>query len=93
MAAPMNDNNEDQQRLSEIQNASSPSPTLVLTTKNYSLNIDKTLKAKLSACNLVSVSYEVKGGGVTGIMDTASFEIFRAACSTYFKNLPASEGK
>ena len=30
---------------------------------------------------------------MTGIMDTSSFEIFRAACSTYFKNLPASEGK
>ena len=89
----MNDNNEDQQRLSKIQTASSPSPTLVLTTKYYSLNIDKTLKAKLSACDSVSVSYEVKGGGVTGIMNTASFEIFRAACSTYFKNFPALEGK
>ena len=30
---------------------------------------------------------------MTGIMDTASFEIFRPACSTHFKNLPASEGK
>ena len=87
----MNDNNE--QMSLDTQSELSPGPTLIMITRDYSLNIDKTLKTKLDACDSVNVSYEVKGGGVTGNLDTASFEILRAACSTFYKNLPASEGK
>ena len=92
MAAPMKVNREDHQTLLDTNTASSSGPTFVMTTRDYSLNIDKTLKAKLDACDAVKVSYEVKGGGVTGNLDTASFEILRAACSTFYKNMPASEG-
>ena len=83
-------NREDHQTPSDTNTASSSGPTFVI--RYYSLNIDKTLKAKLHACDAVNVSYEVKGGGVTGNLDTASFEILRAACSTFYKNMPASEG-
>ena len=65
--------------------ASRPGPAIVITTRNYSLDINRTLKAKLNACESVSVNYEIKRGGVTGILDTASFELLRAACSAFIR--------
>lgn len=62
------------------------------TSRPYTLNIDKALKKKMDKCSTVKVSYKYTGGGIRGDMDTASFELFRAACSNYFSNLPQSEG-
>ena len=37
--------------------------------------------------------YEVTSGGVTGAMDTATFGLFRSACTAFFKHLPATDGR
>ncbi|MES9882773.1 MAG: hypothetical protein ABW185_18045 [Sedimenticola sp.] len=57
------------------------------------MNIDKALRAKLKSCTAVKTEYEVTGGGITGVMDTARFELFRSASSAFYKELPPGEGK
>ena len=56
--------------------------------KNYSINRNKTLKTKIENCQKVFVEYSVTGGGITGEMDTATFELFRSACTELFKDPP-----
>ena len=70
----------------EISNVHGPAHTA--TTRNYTLNINRALKRKLQGCEQVNVDYEVKAGGVTGVLDTASFELFRLACTEFFNKLP-----
>ncbi|MEW8309202.1 MAG: hypothetical protein G8D88_18940, partial [gamma proteobacterium symbiont of Ctena orbiculata] len=65
----------------------------IISTRNYSLNIDRALRTKLEACDAVSVKYEVTGGGVTGKLDTASFELFRSACTAFYKDFPETDGR
>ena len=61
-------------------------------TKGYGLNIDRTLRKKINACREVRVEYSFTGGGITGEMDTATFELFRAACTTFYSRLPPEQG-
>lgn len=65
----------------------------VTSTRNYKLNIDKAIRGKLKSCSNAKTEYAVTGGGITGVMDTARFELFRSACSAFFKKLPPSEGR
>ena len=65
----------------------------VYSTKTYTLNINKALRHKINSCDRVHVEYEVTGGGITGVMDTGTFELFRLACSVFYKNLPKAEGR
>ena len=65
----------------------------VVTTRNYTLNLNKTLRKKINDCEKVSVDYEVTNGGITGRMDTATFELFRLACSAVLNDLPPEEGR
>ena len=60
-------------------------------TKGYTLNIDRALRNKINACKKVNVDYNFTGGGITGEMDTATFELFRAACTTFYSRLPLSK--
>ena len=60
----------------------------IVTTRKYSLNINKTLRKKLQGCEEVYVDYDVTGGGVKGKMDTATFELFRLSCTSFFKDFP-----
>ena len=64
----------------------------ILSTRDFSLNIDRALRRKISGCKQVMVEYECTGGGITGTMDTASFELFRAACTKFYSSLPSEEG-
>ena len=57
------------------------------------MNINRTLRRKLDACDSVQVDYNVTGGGITGTLDTASFELFRLACTSFYKELPTKEGR
>lgn len=41
----------------------------------------------------MNVEYEVTGGGITGHRDTATFELFRRACTTIYSRLPVEEGR
>ena len=68
-------------------------PAHTVTTRNYTLNINRALKRKLQGCEQVNVDYEVKAGGVTGTLDTASFELFRLACTEFFNKMPPEEGR
>ena len=54
----------------------SPSTVHVTTVRNYNLNINRTLRRKLDACDSVQIDYNVTGGGITGTLDTASFALF-----------------
>ena len=63
----------------------------VYLTKSYTLNINKALLQKMNSCDRVHVEYEVTGGGITGVMDTGTFELFPLACSVFYKNLPKTE--
>ena len=65
---------------------------LVETKIDYSLNINKALKKKIAACKQVKAEYEYTGGGITGRMDTATFELFRTACSKLYREFPPDEG-
>ena len=65
----------------------------VISTRSYTLNVDKALKNKIQDCETVFVQYDVTDGGVTGHMDTATFEIFRSSCSAWYENLPESDGR
>ena len=62
------------------------------TTKAYTLNIDRTLRNKISACKKVFVDYNITDGGIIGDMDTATFELFRAACTAFYSRLPPEQG-
>lgn len=63
------------------------------TGKKYTLNINKTLKTKIEKCEEVSVECNVTAGGITGEMDTATFELFRSACTVLFTNIPPTRGR
>lgn len=65
----------------------------VYSTRSYTLNINRALRHKIDSCDRVHVEYEVTGGGITGVMDTGTFELFRLACSVFYKNLPTTEGR
>ena len=107
MAATMNENIDAQSPLGNDSSSASndlvsvnsvataePTATVhTLTTRNYNLNINRALKRKLQGCEQVNVEYEVKGGGVTGTLDTASFELFRLACTEFFRTLSLEEGR
>ena len=64
----------------------------ILSTRDFSLNIDRTLRRKINGCRQVQVEYECTGGGITGTMDTATFELFRSACTKFYSGLPSDEG-
>ena len=61
--------------------------------KNYTPNKTKTLKTKIKKCEKVFVDYNITGGGITGEMDTATFELFRSACTELFNDLPSTLGR
>ena len=65
----------------------------VYSTRSYALNINRALRHKIDSCDKVNVEYEVTGGGIRGSMDTGTFELFRLACSAFYKGLPTSEGR
>ena len=56
----------------------------VISTRSYTLNVDKALKDQIQDCKTVSVQYDATDGGVTGHMVTATFEIFRSSCSAWY---------
>ena len=102
MAASINVNNGNLSSPGRLLSASIPSnesptnaigPAHTVSTRNYTLNINRALKRKLEGCELVNVDYEVKVGGVTGTLDTASFKLFQLACSEFFRSLPPEEGR
>ena len=86
------------QIISQIQpTTSSPAPiesnvALVESIRDYSLNLDRVLKRKIAACHEVEAEYEVTGGGITGRMDTATFELFHSACRELYREFPPEEG-
>ena len=88
-------NNDAQQSYTDAlcQVAPSTGPVIITTTRGYELNIDRTLKAKLDACKTVEVNYEIKRGGITGTLDTANFELLRAACTSFYKSMRTEEGR
>ena len=88
-----NDNNEMQILPLHDSNLSQSNSTQVITRRKYALNISKVLRNKIEKCEKVAVEYEVTSGGITGAMDTATFELFRAACTTFYKQIPATDGK
>lgn len=61
-------------------------------TRDYSLNINKTLRKKINACSEVKVEYELTGGEIMGFMDTATFELFCVACKEFYSHFPSQEG-
>ena len=61
--------------------------------KNYTLNKTKTLKTKIEKCEKVFVDFNVTGGGITGKMVMATFELFRSACAELFNDLPPTLGR
>ena len=65
----------------EVNKANRQSPagnnTDIFSTRTCSLNINKALQNKLNSCDSVRVEYEVTDGGITGCMDTGTFELFR----------------
>ena len=65
----------------------------IFSTRTYSLNINKALQNKLNSCDTVRVEYEVTDGGITGCMDTETFELIRLACSAFYDTLPVTEGR
>lgn len=85
---------------SDVNFPNQPSPesigasnvSVVESAKDYSLNIDKALKKKIAVCHQVKAEYECTGGGITGRMDTATFELFRLACSKLYREFPPDEG-
>ena len=60
--------------------------------RDYSLNKDKILEKKIAACRQVTAECECTGGGITGRMDTATFELFRSSCSKLYREFPPEEG-
>ena len=91
-----NDSSSASNDLVSVNSVATAEPTATvhtLTTRNYNLNINRALKHKLQGCEQVNVEYEVKGGGVTGTLDTASFELFRLACTEFFRTLSLEEGR
>ena len=69
-----------------------PNVTRVLSTRDYTLNVNRALRNKINACKEVKVEYELTGGGITGSMDTATFELFRAACRVFYTSFPEDQG-
>ena len=57
--------------------------THITSIRDYSLNIDRTLRNKINACERAFVEYACTGGGISGQMDMATFELFTAAI--YYK--------
>ena len=52
----------------------SPSTVHVTTVRNYNSNINRTLRRKLNACDVVQVDYNVTGGGITGTLDSSCLD-------------------
>lgn len=75
-----------------VNNSRRMNVTHVQSTRGFTLNINRALRNKINACREVMVQYEYTGGGVTGSMDTATFELFRAACRVYYTNFPFDQG-
>ncbi|MES9884858.1 MAG: hypothetical protein ABW185_28765 [Sedimenticola sp.] len=86
MAAPMGLVN------SPSENINNDNVQHINSTRDYSINIDRVLRRKISTCREVAVDYNYTNGGVRGLMDTATFELFRSACSAFYGNLPDGEG-
>ena len=55
--------------------------------------MNKALRHKINSCDRVHVEYEVTGGGITGVRDTGTFQLFWLACLVFYKNLPKTEGR
>ena len=51
--------------------------------KDYTLNIDKCLRKKLSAAKRQKIDYTIKGGGLVANLDAVSFELFKYACTEF----------
>ena len=79
-------------QIDNSQNPPNASNRQILTATNYTLNIDRTLKKKLQSCNEVMVDYEYTSGGISGKLDTATFELLDDACLALYKNFPSEEG-
>ena len=73
----------------------SPSTVHVTTVRNNNLNINRALRRKLNVFAMVQVDYNVTGGGtcITGTLDTASFELFRLSCTSFYTELSTQEGR
>ena len=56
----------------------------VNSSRDYTLNPDKTLLKKLAATKRQQIQYQTTGGGIKATMDAVSFELFRYACSEYY---------
>ena len=88
MAASINVNNGNLSSPGRLLSASNESPgnaidpAHTVSTRNYTLNINIALKRKLQGCKLG------KADGVTSTLDTASFELFRLACTEFFRSIP-----
>ena len=89
------DNSENTEGLTHdlIKPISQSNAVQIVTTRKYSLNINKTLRKKLQGCEEVNVDYDVTDGGVKGKMDTATFELFRLSCTSFFKEFPEHYGR
>ena len=75
-----------------VDKAPGPNVTNVLNTRSYTLNINRTLRNKINARKEVKVEYHLNGGKITGNMDTATIELFRAACRVFYTSFPEDQG-
>ena len=96
MAAPMSEGKQlEDTNILGLPNVHKPQQvniTHVLSTRDYTLNVNRALRNKINACKEVKVEYELTGGGITGSMDTATFELFRAACRVFYTSFPEDQG-
>ena len=96
MAAPMSENKQLEDTnilgLPNVHIPQQPNVTRVLSTIDYTLNVNRALRNKINACKEVKVEYELTGGGITGSMDIATFELFRAACRVSYTSFPEDQG-
>ena len=79
MAAPMSEGKQlEDTNILGLPNVHKPQQmniTHVLSTRDYTLNVNRALRNKINACKEVKVEYELTGGGITRSMDTATFEL------------------
>ena len=55
----------------------------IVHTKQYDLNIEKSLHKKLKCANRKQITYEFTHGGFTAKLDAVTFELFHNACEIY----------
>ena len=61
--------------------------------KDYALSIEKSLVKKLEATRRnASIEYQMTGGGLKGMMDTASYELMKRAIEQYYVDFPKERG-